>query len=347
MNIRVKTMNLAPMVVGREKDLEALKIQFDALLEGRRSLAVIAGDTGIGKTTLVKKALADLSQVNGTCVYGKFEQYDGDKPYMTIIQILEQITGHLLTLSEDKLNKVRTELVQKLGKDRALLSGMVPRSRGIMGLPNNIRVHDYQQLKHRLEKAVRTFVAIAARELYPLVIAVDDLQWADTPSWDMLKAIYGSCDDHPFFLILVYKNDREEYRAKGSAMLAELAGGEPVRVIHPEPLLPRDVEVMLSRSFAGRFENFREFVRLVYRKTAGNPLFIEQVLKLFLENKSVDYDPETKVWRLDWAKADLVHLPDRLVDLIGHKIDYIPTPRSCWKLPPVPAAAFPPFCSAA
>lgn len=302
MNIRVKTMNLAPMVVGREKDLEALKIQFDALLEGRRSLAVIAGDTGIGKTTLVKKALADLSQVNGTCVYGKFEQYDGDKPYMTIIQILEQITGHLLTLSEDKLNKVRTELVQKLGKDRALLSGMVPRSRGIMG---------------------------------------------HTPSWDMLKAIYGSCDDHPFFLILVYKNDREEYRAKGSAMLAELAGGEPVRVIHPEPLLPRDVEVMLSRSFAGRFENFREFVRLVYRKTAGNPLFIEQVLKLFLENKGVDYDPETKVWRLDWAKADLVHLPDRLVDLIGHKIDYIPTPRSCWKLPPVPAAAFPPFCSAA
>ena len=130
---KVKAMKRPHIVVGREKDLEAIKMQFDVLLEGCWALAVIAGETGIGKTTLVKKAMADLSLVNGTCVYGKFDQYNGNQPYVTIIQILEQITGHLLTLPEDKLGRVRTKLVQNLGLDRILLTGMVPQIRGILG----------------------------------------------------------------------------------------------------------------------------------------------------------------------------------------------------------------------
>lgn len=121
-------MKFPNIVVGRERDLEALKMQFDILLEGRWALATIAGDTGIGKTTLVKRALAELSLANGTCIYGKFEQYNDDKPYLTIVQILEQIAGHMLTLPEDKLGRLRKELSQELGRDSALITWMVPKA---------------------------------------------------------------------------------------------------------------------------------------------------------------------------------------------------------------------------
>jgi predicted ATPase len=158
-------------------------------------------------------------------------------------------------------------------------------------------------------------------ELYPLVIAVDDLQWADQPSWQVLKALYDPLSDHPLYLILVYKNDLQEYREKVTAMLADLAGNEPVEEIKPEALTAGDITAMLAGIFDGNFDDLHELAQLVYRKTAGNPLYIQQVLNLFLENKGIYYDPETKVWRLDRDKAGTVNLPDRVADLISSKID--------------------------
>jgi histidine kinase len=155
-------MKLPSIMVGRDKDLEAVKIQFDSLLEGRRALTVVAGDTGIGKTTLVKKALVDLAQANGTCIYGKFEQYNGDQPYLAIIQILEQITGHMLTLPEEKLHRLRKELINKLGRDRALITWMVPQTRGILGQLRSIKINDYQRLQIKLEKSLQALIAVAA-----------------------------------------------------------------------------------------------------------------------------------------------------------------------------------------
>ena len=151
-------MELPNIVVGREKDLEALKMQFDTLLEGRGALAVIAGDTGIGKTTLVKKALADLALVDGTCIYAKFEQYKGDKPYLTVIQILAQLSRHMLTLPDDKLNRIRMKLVQKLGKDRAFISWMVPEAQGILGQAKEIQV-----ISHRVYRRCQGIISAGYR----------------------------------------------------------------------------------------------------------------------------------------------------------------------------------------
>lgn len=114
-------------MVGRDKDLEAIKMQFDTLLEGYPALAVIAGDTGIGKTTLIKNALADLVKLNGTCIYVKFEQFNDNKPYPVIARIIEQITSHMLTLPKEKLDGIKEKFNKKLGRDKALITEIIPK----------------------------------------------------------------------------------------------------------------------------------------------------------------------------------------------------------------------------
>ncbi|MHB1125708.1 MAG: AAA family ATPase [Bacillota bacterium] len=88
-------LKLHHVVTGRDKELETIKIQFDTVLQCHSAWTVIAGDIGIGKTALVKTALTDMSRLNATCVYGKFEQYKNEETYIPIIQIIENITNHM------------------------------------------------------------------------------------------------------------------------------------------------------------------------------------------------------------------------------------------------------------
>lgn len=309
------------VIVGRDKDLEALMMQFDTVLEGQAALTLIAGETGAGKTTLVKKALADLTLNNGTCVYGKFEPYSDNQPYRVIIEIIEQLTRCLLTLPEPKLNRIKKELGKKLGKNRTLIVEMVPQAKVILGPPRNSKAGDYHKRKIGLENALAAFITAAAKELYPLVIAVDDLQWADRLSWQILRSVYERAGEQAVYLILIYKNDLEEYRDKVEGLLADLTGLDDRLEITPARLTAGDIKSLLHSLFEGRFADLDDLAQLVNRKTAGNPLYIRQMLNLFLENHGVYYDPGTGCWHLDRDKAAALHLPDSIADFISSRID--------------------------
>ena len=135
------------------------------------------------------------------CVYDKFEQYEDKGPYIPITQIIEQIVIHLLTLPEEKLSRIKNNLNKELGRDGELITSVVPQAYRIIRSSGKIKDSDFQKLKRRLEKAFQTFITIAAKELYSLIIAVDDIQWADIPSWDIIKAICDPLNESEIYII--------------------------------------------------------------------------------------------------------------------------------------------------
>ncbi|NMA13823.1 MAG: AAA family ATPase, partial [Clostridia bacterium] len=302
-------------------EIEAIKMQFDSVLEGHSAVTVIAGDIGIGKTALVKTVLSDLSKLNGACVYGKFEQYKDKSPYIPIIQIIEQITNHMLTLPEEKLDRIRKKLIKELGRDSALITSIVPQAQRIMSNTRKIKDSDYQKLKIRMEKAFQTFITIAAQELYPLIIGIDDIQWADIASWNIIESINDPLSENDLYMILAYRNNLEKYRTKVKSMLDKLSGKRYLLEINLESLTTEEVKTMLREVFSGDFENTGKLVSLIYRKTAGNPLYIKQMLNLLLENKAIYHNPKIKKWCLDSRKAKEVNLPDTIADIINRKMD--------------------------
>lgn len=310
---------LQRVVVGRNREIEAIKMHFSRLGEGRLAVTVIAGDIGIGKTALVKAVLSDLAGLNGTCIYSKFEQFEDKGPYIPIAQIIEQITAHMLTLPGEKLDRIRDKLKKELGRDSTFITGLAPRAQKLIVNAGRIKGIDYQKLKIRLEKAFQSFLAIAARELYPLIVAIDDLQWADPASWNIIESIKS--DETELYLILAYRNNLAEYITRVRPMLDRLAAGKDLQEINLESLQPEEVKTMLGEVFRGEWENVEELVWLIQRKTAGNPLFIKQLLNLLLESEGIYRHPETKRWCLDLRKATEVTLPDTIADVINRKID--------------------------
>ncbi|MDO9536536.1 MAG: AAA family ATPase [Bacillota bacterium] len=313
-------MKLHHLVTGRDKELEKIIIQFDTVLQGHSAWTVIAGDIGIGKTALVKTALADLSSLNATCVYGKFEQYKNEEPYIPIIQIIEGITNHILTLPQEKLGQISKNLKNQLGKDGTLLSEVVPQIAKITGRHKKTRVPDYQKLKIRLAAAFQTFITVAAKELYPLIIVVDDLQWADRPSWDIIKAINDPLSEHDIYIILAYRNNLEEYRTRIKSITDELAGNESILEINLESLSYEAIEAMLGDIFNHHLENVSKLAQLLHRKTLGNPFYIKQIIKLFLDNKQLCYKSQ-KIWRLESENLETLNFSSGMGDMINRKIN--------------------------
>jgi len=320
-NVHTLRLKLQNVITGRDNEIEAIKMQFDTVQEGQSALTIITGDIGVGKTTLVKAALSDLAKLNATWVYAKSEQYKQEEPYIAIIQIIEHITNHILTLPEEKLGRIGKELKKKLGKDGALITDIVPQTERIIGKLNKTKVNDYQKLKIRLEKAFRIFITIAAKELFPLIIFIDDLQWADKPSWNIVKSINDAFSEFELYIILAYRNNREDYRARMKSMINELAGNEYLLEISLESLTYEAVKAMLMDVFAGDIENVDQLVRLIYRKTMGNPLYIKQTINLLLDNKGICYHSKQGVWRLESENIETFNLPNDIEDIINRKID--------------------------
>ncbi len=308
-------------VFGRENELEAVKIQFDNACQGKAAYAAIAGDMGIGKTVLIKKVLADLAKLNATCVYGKFEQYRNEEPYIPIIQIITDITNHMLTLPREKLIPIRKNLEIQLGKDGALLTQIVPQTVKITGSYNKSKIIDYQKLKIRLESAFQIFITVAAKELYPLIIAVDDLQWADNPSWNIIKAINdSSMKKTDLYLIFAYRSNLAEYRTKVKSMLHQLAGSENILELYLEMISSQTVKAMLEDVFEDNLENCHRLSQMLHRRTLGNPLYLKQMINLLLDNNELYYNHQQQRWILEAADIRTLELPVDLEDTINRRI---------------------------
>ncbi len=313
-------MKLNNAIVGRGIETESIKMQFDNLLEGNSALTIISGDIGVGKTALVKRTLADLSKLDAVCIYGKFEQYKDSKPYIAIIQIVENIISNILTLHEEQLRRVSQELIRELGKDGALIIDITPRFERVIGKQKKVSIHDYQKLKIRLGKAFQKLIYIAAKELYPLTIFIDDFQWADKPSWDILKAIHDDLDDIQLYIILAYRDNLQEYRDKMQLMLNEIANSIDKVEIKLRDLRQEDIERMLLDIFAHNIDASDDIARIIYRKTLGNPLYINQMLQMIIESGHIYYDCKYKEWLLRWECLDNLNLPAGIKDIVTRRV---------------------------
>ncbi|MTI81358.1 MAG: hypothetical protein FH758_10840 [Firmicutes bacterium] len=313
-------LKLQSVTIGRDKEIKTIKMQLDTMLEGHSALTIIAGDIGIGKTALIKTAFADLTKLNGTCVYGKYEQYKDEEPYIAIIQIIENIANYMLTLSEEKLTRIRKELNKDLRKDGALIANIAPQTEWIIGKLRKTKVNDYQKLKIRLEKAFQTFITIAAKELYPLIIAIDDLQWADKPSCDVIKSLKDALGEHELHIILAYRNNREEYRTRMKSIINELTNNVHIVKIELADITNKDIRAMLFEIFDDEIDSIDYLAQIIHRKTLGNPLYIKQVIQMLLDSKCIYFHTKHNKWYLKPESFDDFILPIGIEDIINRKI---------------------------
>ncbi|MEA4848560.1 MAG: ATP-binding protein [Clostridiaceae bacterium] len=230
-------------MVGRGSETELFQKQFDRVLEGGMGLTIVSGRPGIGKSFFVEHAVATLDG-GATYVYGKFKQYDGS-PMIAFSEIIEQTVRHILTLPAEALKNIKNDLNQKLGSDARLILSVCPYAQILFEAHKPVRTDNLEQLKYRVRKAVYAFLTAASTALFPLIIFIDDLQWADALSVSIVEVLCQDYECLNLHLVLAWRED------------------EPGKVFLNPAKLPEDNDIRIGLGGL-TYEDVGQYVRLVF-----------------------------------------------------------------------------------
>jgi PAS domain S-box-containing protein len=307
---------------GRESEIDALLAAFDRVVAGGKpELVLVSGYSGIGKSSVVNELHKSLVPPRGLFASGKFDQYKRDIPYATLAQAFQSLVQRLLGTSEADLALWRDALRDALGPNGRLIVELVPELELIIGHQPpapDLPPHD---ARRHFQLIFRRFVGVFARPEHPLALFLDDLQWIDAATLDLLQDLLTGSDLQHLMLIGAYRSNEVDCAHPLMRKLAaiETAGGR-VDKIALAPLSPEQLQQLISETLRCEMERAVPLARLVHKKTDGNPFFANRFIASLAEEGMLTFDHDAARWSWDLGRIQAKGYTDNLVDLMVGKL---------------------------
>lgn len=314
------TLHIAENLYGREKDLELLKNAAEEVLQSNARLSLISGQSGVGKTSFVNELMVKFHHHD--CIYlsGKFESLNRHVPYSAWLSICNDLLQDLMARPASEINEVKTSLKAALGDQARVLISVIPKLGHLLGDMPPIAHAEGQESQNRFIFQAVTFVKTMA-SIKPLFIFLDDLQWADSASIELLKKIFEGCYASKLMIICAY---REEEVAETDPFLVRVKeleielGIRPLR-IRLGSLSERDVSAMISDTF-NAVDRMDALSSLVHDRTQGNSFAVKQFLHRIFTEKLITFDLAGECWVWNSEKVSQLILSNDIADILSYKI---------------------------
>jgi PAS domain S-box-containing protein len=307
---------------GRESEINALLAAFDRVVAGGNpELVLVSGYSGIGKSSVVNELHKSLVPSRGLFASGKFDQYKREVPYATLAQAFRSLIQRLLGKSEADLAPWRDSLRNALGPNGRLIIELVPELELIIGRQPPAPGLPPQDARRRFHLIFRRFIGVFARPEHPLALFLDDLQWLDAATLDLLEDLLTGSGLAHLLLIGAYRANEitraHSLRQKLEAI--EAAGGKVVQ-IPLTPLAPEHLQQLISEALRCEAERAAPLARLVHEKTGGNPFFANRFIASLAEEGMLTFDHDAACWSWDLGRIRAKGYTDNLVDLMVVKL---------------------------
>jgi len=311
---------------GRTSEVDSLLASFDRIVAGTRpELVLVSGYSGIGKSSVVNELHKVLVPPRGLFASGKFDRYKRDVPYATLAQAFQSLIRPLLSKAESELSTWREALREVLGPNGLLIVDLVPELKLIVGEQPPVPELLPQDAKARFQLVFRRFIGIFARPEHPLALFVDDLQWLDAATLDLLEDLLTQPDVRHLMLIGAYRdNEVNSAHPLMRKLEAIRQAGAIVQEIILVPLACEDLERLISDSVHGEPERVPPLARLVHEKTAGNPFFAFQFISALAEEGLLTFDHSAARWSWELSRIHAKGYTDNVVDLMVGKLNRLP-----------------------
>jgi PAS domain S-box-containing protein len=311
---------------GRADDVDALLAAFDSVLKsGAAELVLVSGYSGIGKSAVVNELHKMLVPPRALFAMGKFDQYKRDIPYATLAQAFQGLIRPLLGKSDAELAPWRDLLHQALDPNGQLMADLVPELRLIIGDQPPVFELPPQDAQRRFQLVFRRFIGVFARPEHPLVLFLDDLQWLDTATLDLLEHLATEPELRHLLLVGAYRDNEVTPAHPLMRRLAAIrsAGGRvQERVLAPLGL--EDVGRLIADAMHCASERVAPLASLVHEKTAGNPFFTIQFVATLAEERLLVADHGQGCWSWDLERIRAKGYTDNVVDLMLGKLRRLP-----------------------
>jgi predicted ATPase/signal transduction histidine kinase len=317
---------LPRVLYGREQPLAQLLAGLDAVTAGEKRLQLVCGYAGVGKTSLVEELRRPTVERHGYFAAGKFDQLRDDIPYSAITRAFRHVIVALLSESPARLAAWRHAIGDALGPDAALIVELIPELGALLGAAPGARGSS-PDVADRVPRLLVRLIAQLAAPDRPVVLFLDDLQWADPASRGLVESLMKADEVAALYLIGSYRDNEVTagdplLLLRDAMVLAQL----PVDTMVLAPL-ERPSVIRLLREALGRSEaEVTELAAVVVDKTGGNPFFVRAFIDALADADVVQFDAASRSWRWNIAAVRACEVTDNVVDLLVDKIGRLPVP---------------------
>ena len=317
---------IAEKLYGRTRELDALLAAFDRVVSnGAPELVLVSGYSGIGKSAVVHELHKALVPPRGLFASGKFDQYKRDIPYSTLVQAFQGLVRPLLGKSEAELARWREALLKALGPNARLMVDLVPELNVVIGEAPPVPELPPKDAQRRFQLVFRRFIGVFARPEHPLVLFLDDLQWLDTATLDLLEDLLTQGDVRHLLLIGAYRDNEVDAAHPLTRKLDTIRGeGGTVTAITLAPLAHAHVGQLIADALHCEPWRAERLTQLVHEKTGGNPFFVIQFLYALAEEQLLAFDHAAARWMWDIERIRAKGYTDNVVDLMVGKLTRLP-----------------------
>ncbi len=313
---------------GREREIASLLAAFDRVANPqseirnpKSEMLLVTGYAGIGKSALVNEIHKPITEKRGYFISGKFDQFKRNIPYSALIQAFQGLMRQLLTESEGQIAQWKEQLLEVLGPNGQVIIDVIPDVELIIGQQPGVPELPPNQAQNRFNYVFQNFVRTCGAKEHPLVIFLDDLQWVDWASLNLLQLFMTDARTQFMLIVGAYRDNEVSDTHPLMLTLKEIQKAEAtVNTITLTALALEHITQLLADTLYSQTQVCTSLAKLLRQKTEGNPLFLRQFLQALYEDELLEFDTDQGLWTWELEEVQQREMTDNVVELMTDKI---------------------------
>lgn len=310
-------LQISQKLYGRETEVTTLLHTFGRVCSGTTEMMLVAGYSGIGKSVLVNEIHKPIVQQRGYFIDGKFDQFKRNIPYVSLIQAFQELVRQLLTESEQKIQTWKEKILAALGRNGQVIVDVIPEVELIIGKQPALPQLGPAESQNRFNFVFQNFIRVFTNKDHPLVLFLDDLQWADSASLKLIQLLVTDPDSQYLLLIGAYRDNEVSPAHPLMMTLDEIQeANTTINTITLQPLAISDINQLLIDTLSCNTKRAQPLAELVLGKTNGNPFFLTQILKSLYSENLLTFDLSVGCWQWHIEQIQNLGITDNVVELM-------------------------------
>ncbi|MEH2195256.1 MAG: AAA family ATPase [Nostoc sp.] len=309
---------------GRETEVLTLLQAFDRVSQGAIEMMLVAGFSGIGKTAVVNEVHKPIVKQRGYFIKGKYDQFQRNIPFSAFVQAFRDLIGQLLTESDAQIQQWKNKILAAVGENGEVIIEVIPELEKIIGEQPPVPELSGTAAQNRFNLLFQKFTQVFTSFEHPLVIFLDDLQWADSASLKLIQLLMA--DTSYLFLIGAYRDNEVNLAHPLMLTLSEIAKTQaPINTITLTPLIQKQVNQLVADTLKCLDKLALPLSQLIYQKTQGNPFFATQFLKALHQDRLIKFNFDSSCWECDITQVSQQALTDDVVEFMALQLQKLPS----------------------
>ncbi|MBN2193337.1 MAG: AAA family ATPase [Polyangiaceae bacterium] len=308
---------------GRQAEIRRMIVAFEQVKAGDAEVLLLLGQSGIGKSALVAELQRHMGE-GPRYAASKFDHLSRGMPYAPLINACRQLVHSLLVEPHDELARRATALLDALGPNGKLIVELIPELETVIGVQPNVPELGPTESQRRLELVLQRFLMAFAEPQHPLVLFLDDLQWADAASLRLLEVVLSAPDRRHCLMIGAYRDGEVDAVHPLTFVLDQLRqAGVRMSELTLGPLGQSDVQNLVADTFRSQTERVTELAAVLFEKTRGNPFFLHQMLVTLYRDELIRFDPQQRAWEWDLDRVREALVTDNVVEFMIARLRHL------------------------